>query len=72
MTDGDVERLTSIVLLIAARSRLTIRLLGFLETLLVALREFFGCVGKPKKIARVSFRRNDMFVIKAVRRDRHD
>jgi hypothetical protein len=30
MTDGDVERLTSIVLLIGARSRLTVRLLGFL------------------------------------------
>jgi hypothetical protein len=46
-------------------------LLGFLEALLVALREFFACVGKPKKIARVSFRRNDMLVTKTVRSERH-
>ena len=61
---------TLIVLLIAARSRLTIRPLGFLEALLVASREFFACVGKPKEVTRGGFRPNDMPRIKTVRGQR--
>jgi hypothetical protein len=52
--------------LIAASDRLTVCLLGLLQALLVALREFLACVGKPKKITWGSFDHNDMRVIKTV------
>ena len=58
---------TLIVLHIAARSRLTIGPLGFREALLVASREFFACVGKPKEVTRGGFCPNDMPMIKTVR-----
>jgi hypothetical protein len=63
---SNIEHPRSIVLLIAARRRLTVCLVGFLQALLVALREFLACVGKPKKITCGSFRRDDMLVIKTV------
>jgi hypothetical protein len=62
----NIQHLGSTVLLIAARGRLTVCLLSFLQALLVALREFLACVSKPKKITCGSFHRNDMLVIKLI------
>ena len=57
---------TLIILLIATRNRLIIDPLGFLEALLVTFRELVACVGEPEKVTRVSFRPNDMPMIKTV------
>ena len=55
-----------IILLIATRNRLIIDPLGFLEALLLAFRELVACVSKPEKVTRVSFRSDDMPMIKTV------
>jgi hypothetical protein len=70
MSDRYVKHVTSMALLMATHGCVAISLLGLLEALLVAFREFFACVGKPKKVTRGGFHPNNMPMIKTVRGQR--
>jgi hypothetical protein len=49
MSGRYVKHVTSMALLMATHGCVAISLLGLLEALFVALREFYTCVGQPKK-----------------------
>jgi hypothetical protein len=64
--DSEVEHLGLIFLSLGANGCLTVCPPGFGQALLIALKKFLTCIGKPEKITCGCLQRHDMSMIKTV------